>query len=230
VRKIGVEQERVVILHPGCDVIRFFPKQVSQESRQKILGERAKDRVILTVGGLVSRKGHDMVIRALPILREEVPDLTYLIVGDGPYREKLEELAKSLGVRDHVVFLGKVSEQDMPEMYALCDIFAMPSREQLDKCDVEGFGIVYLEANACGKPVIGGRTGGIPDAVIDGYTGFLVDPNDPRDIARTIQSLLTDKELAGKLADQGRSRVVNELSLTRMRDHLLTVFRSIGFP
>jgi phosphatidylinositol alpha-1,6-mannosyltransferase len=107
-----------------------------------------------------------------------------------------------------VIFTGKLPDADLAEIYALSDVFAMPSREQLDKCSVEGFGLVFLEANACGKAVVGGRSGGIPDAIEDGVTGFLVNPNDPDDTAAAIGRILTDHELASRMGTQGRARVV----------------------
>ena len=118
--------------------------------------------------GSYPRKGQDMVIRALPKLLKRYPDLVYLIVGDGRYRQTLETLVGQAGVGDTVVLTGEVRDVPLQQIYALCDLFVMPSREQLDQCDVEGFGMVYLEANACGKAVIGGRSGGIADAIIDG--------------------------------------------------------------
>jgi phosphatidylinositol alpha-1,6-mannosyltransferase len=178
--------------------------------RQKLLGDRYRDQVIVTVGSLTARKGHDMVIRALPRLRETVPDITYLIVGQGGYRAKLEELAMSLGVRDRVIFVGQVSAEDLPDIYALADVFVMPSREHLESCDVEGFGLVFLEASACAKPVVGGRSGGIPDAIVDGVTGLLVNPNDAEDIANSLARLLTNSNLAIRLGQQGRCWVTKD--------------------
>jgi phosphatidylinositol alpha-1,6-mannosyltransferase len=197
--------------------------------RQKLLGDGYKNRVIVTVGNLVSRKGHDMVIRALPRLAQTIPDITYLVVGNGPHRQQLEELACSIGVRDHVVFAGVVPDRDLPDVYALSDVFAMPSRAHLDTCDVEGFGLVFLEANACGKPVVAGRSGGIPEAVEDGVTGLLVNPTDAEDIARAIGKLLTDTDLARRMGHQGRVRVVTrftwEAIIKRVEKSLEAVLR-----
>jgi len=191
------------------------------------LGTRDRGRIILTVGGLVARKGHDMVIRALPRLRQTVPDVMYLIVGDGPYRTQLETLAVALGVQDHVIFVGKVPGEYLPDIYALSDVFVMPSREQLNVCDVEGFGIVFLEANACGKPVVGGRSGGIPDAIIDGVTGLLVNPHDPEDIANALARLLTDGDLAVRIGRQGRLRVASDFNWARLGRRVRGILDSI---
>ena len=227
VRRAGVSPERIALVHPGCDVDRFRPRPARMDLRHALLGPRDRDRVLLTVGGLVARKGQDMVIRALPRLRQSIPDVTYLIVGDGPYRAQLEALAMSVGVRDHVVFAGMVSAEDLPDVYALSDVYVMPSREQLESCDVEGFGLVFLEANACGKAVVGGRSGGIPDAVEDGVSGLLVDPHDPEDIANALRRILSDGDMALRLGEQGRLRVVREFEWKRIGDQVQGILDSI---
>ncbi|OFW63462.1 MAG: hypothetical protein A2Y74_08410 [Actinobacteria bacterium RBG_13_63_9] len=227
VQKAGVDPNRIEILPLGCDVHHFRPLPAKTEWRQRLLGDRYQNRVILTVGNLVPRKGHDVVLRALPRLRETIPDITYLIVGDGPNRPHLEGLAEAMALRDCVVFAGQIPDRDLPDIYALSDVFAMPSREQLDKCDVEGFGLVFLEANACGKPVVAGRSGGIPDAVIDGVTGFLANPHDPDDIASAIKRLLTDDDLATRMGRQGRVRVVNDFTWQRVGDRVQGIFDTI---
>ena len=223
----GVVPDRIEIVYPGCDVNYFRPLPSRMDLRQELLGSRYGDRVILTVGNLVARKGHDMVIRALPRVCQRLPDTTYLIVGDGPYRSQLETLAVEMGVRDRVIFAGKIPNQDLVPIYALCDVFAMPSRDQSEQCDVEGFGVVFLEANACGKPVIGGRSGGIPEAVQDGLTGLLVDPHDPEDMAKAITRLLTDSELSARLGQQGRMRVARDFTWGRVGTQVQGILESI---
>ena len=212
VQKAGVPSHRIEIVHPGCDIDRFRPMPAKIELRTKLLVDRCKDRVVLTVGNLVARKGHDVIIRSLPRLLKTVVDVTYLIIGDGPYRRELERLAVAMGVKDHVIFQGKVPDEDLPDIYAVSDVFVMPSREHLEACDVEGFGIVFLEASACGKPVIGGRSGGIPDAIEEGVTGLLVDPLDSDDVADAMTRILLDRELSDRLGRQGRARAVREFS------------------
>jgi phosphatidylinositol alpha-1,6-mannosyltransferase len=196
------------------------------ELRQKLLGDRHKDKVILSVGNLVPRKGHDMVIRALPRVRQVVPEVTYLIVGEGSYGVQLENLATALGVRDRVIFAGP-SAEDLPDIYALADVFVMVSREQLQSCDVEGFGLVFLEASACAKPVVGGRSGGIPDAIVDGVTGLLVNPHDPEDIANALARFLSDTDLATRFGQQGRSRVVKYFGWDRIADQVQGILQSV---
>jgi phosphatidyl-myo-inositol dimannoside synthase len=231
VQKAGVSSDRIEIVHPGCNSEHFRPLAPRMDLRQKLLGDRYKDQVILTVGNLVPRKGHDMVIRALPRLRTTVSDVKYIIIGEAfgedPYRNQLENLAIGLGVRDCVIFAGNVSAEDLPDIYALADVFVMASREQLDACDVEGFGMVFLEASACAKPVVGGRSGGIPDAIVDGITGLLVNPHDPEDIANALARLLSNSDLATRFGQEGRSWVVKYFGWDRVADQVQGILQSI---
>ncbi len=220
VLRTGVPADRIEVVYPGCDIDAFVPQPADPELRRKLLGSRAGTPVILTTGNLVARKGHDMVIRALTQVRQAAPDVTYLIVGDGPHRSELERLAGELGVRDHVVFAGRASDAELPAIYALADVFIMASRERREENDVEGFGLVYLEASACGKPVIGGRSGGVPEAIIHGVTGLLVDPEDPKDIARAITRTLTEPDLSGALGDAGADRVRREFTWPHAADRM----------
>ena len=224
--KAGVVPERIDIVHPGCDTDAFRPMAPRIELRRRLLGSRPGP-VVLTVGNLVARKGFDMVIRALPRLRQIIPGVTYLIVGAGPHRDELESLAVATGVQDNVVFAGMIPHKEVPDVYALCDVFAMPSREQLDQCDVEGFGLVFLEASACGKPVVGGRSGGVPEAIEDDVTGLLVNPHEPDEIAGTLARLLSDTDLAKRLGQEGRKRVVRDFGCARVGDRVHGILESI---
>jgi len=215
------------VLHPGCDTERFRPRETGSELRQRVLGHHCGKKVILTIGNLVERKGHDMVIKALPKVLRVVPDAIYLIVGDGACRPKLEDLASEMGVRDHVVLAGYLSDHHLPEIYALGDVFVMPSRARIENCDVEGFGLVFLEASACGKPVIAGRSGGIPDAVDHGVTGYLVDPGDPDEIAEYLIRILQDPTLAGRLGESGRKRVLREFTWDHFASKLRQILSSV---
>ncbi len=228
VGKLGVAAERVEVLHPGCDVHTFRPLKPRSELRNRLLGTARRGPVILSVGNLVARKGQDMVIRALPQLLARVGDVQYLIVGDGPYRAELERLATELGVREHLTLAGRVPNDQLPDIYALCDVFALPSREQLDSCDVEGFGIVFLEANAAGKPVVAGRSGGIGDAVVDGKTGLLVEPENPEDIAAAIHKLVANPGMAARIAEEGSARVVREFSWEAVGERLRDILRQVA--
>jgi phosphatidyl-myo-inositol dimannoside synthase len=227
VEKAGAHPARIEVVHGACDVSRFRPVIANSQLRRELLGSTDRTPVILSVGGLMERKGHDMVITALPKLTERFPNLVYLIAGEGPYRPKLEELSSAIGVRDHVSFAGRVSDQDLPDLYAISDVFVMPSRHRQEAGDVEGLGLVYLEANACAKPVVAGRSGGVPDAVVDGVTGFLVDPLSAEDITSAIDRVLSSPELAGRLGSQGRDRVLREFTWPRFVDHIRHICESV---
>lgn len=146
------------------------------------------ERLLLTVTRLYPYKGVDRMLESLPVISRAVPGVKYLVVGVGPDRPRLEGLAASLGVEGQVSFLGRLPASTIIELYSLADLFVMLSREEPP--DVEGFGLVFLEAAACGLPSVGGRSGGIPDAIDDGKSGWLVDPTDTVEIARTITDLL----------------------------------------
>lgn len=160
-------------------------------------------RVVLTVGRLVERKGVDRAIEAMAQVRKQVPDAVLNIVGDGPDRLRLERIAASLDLERHVRFVGRVSDEEKAEWYRAAEVFVMPNR-QLPDGDVEGFGIVFLEANAYGLPVVGGRSGGAVEAIVERETGLLVDPNDVDGIARAIAQLLTNRRLAQRMGEAGR--------------------------
>ena len=165
------------------------------------------DRVILTVARLDERyKGHDVMIQAMPLILAQVPAARYVIVGDGIYRHVYEQMAHALNMRDRVVFAGRLSNEERLALYDRCDVFAMISREDANG-GAEGFGIVFLEAAARYKPSIGGNSGGIPDAIEDGITGYLVNPTSVADVAETCSRVLANPELARKLGAAGRARV-----------------------
>jgi len=203
----GVPSSRVHVVPNGTDPKRFRPQDGTPLRERLGLSDQP---LLLTVGRLVPRKGIDTVLRALPSIAERCPDVAYVVVGTGPDRSRLQGLADHLGVQDRVRFVGDVDHDRLPLYYSAADLFVMPARE--DPPDVEGFGLVFLEANACGTPVIGARSGGIPDAIHDGETGLLVPPNAPEAFADAAVRVLTDPDLAETLARQGRHRAVNEAS------------------
>jgi phosphatidylinositol alpha-1,6-mannosyltransferase len=201
-------QEKMVRLAPGIDTEHFSPVKKSPRIRHE-LGLEDKN-VIVSVGRLVHRKGQDFLIDSLPIIAQKVPNVHLLLVGEGPYRATLEKRSVSLGVRDRITFIGRVLYAELPEYICAGDIFAMPSRSRLAGLEVEGLGIVYLEASACGLPVIGGISGGAPDAVLEGITGFSVDGRSAAAIAEAAIRLLSNPEYAEKLGAQGREWIVKE--------------------
>jgi len=201
---LGVRLPRAEVLPPVADTRRFRPDLDASPARERYrLGGCS---VLLTVGRLVERKGHALVIRALASLREEQRPVRYVIAGTGPEERRLRHLAAELGVQDRVVFTGYVPEEDLPGLYAACDVFVMPSRALPVRDGIEGFGTVFLEAGACGKPVVGGRSGGVSEAIEDGVTGVLVDPDGPDELADVLRRLVQDPELRRRMGDAGRAR------------------------
>lgn len=216
-RDIGIPDEKVSVVLQGVDPGLFFP--ISQE---EVAAAKAKygvkgKKVLLTTGGLLRRKGQDRVIEALPRVLRKHPDLVYLIAGEGKDEPAYRKLADKLGLGEQVRFLGRIpTTGDLRELYNICDIFIMPSRLDLEARSVENFGITFIEAGACGKPVIGGRSGGIPEAIIDGVTGLLVDPESVEEIAGAVLSLLADPVRAKEMGERGRERALNELTWARI--------------
>ncbi|WP_375475007.1 glycosyltransferase family 4 protein [uncultured Jatrophihabitans sp.] len=197
--------EKLQQLTPGVEVETFRPDvDGSAVRRRHGLADR---QVVVCVSRLVPRKGQDMLIRALPAVRRRAPGVALLLVGDGPYRAELDELARRVGVADSVVWAGGVPHADLPTHYAAGDVFAMPCRTRRAGLDVEGLGIVFLEASATGLPVVVGDSGGAPDAVRDGETGYLVDGTDVDAIAARLTELLADAELRARMGAAGRAWV-----------------------
>ncbi len=195
-------------LAPGVDVAAFHPGVDGSVVRERhgLTGRP----VIVCVSRLVARKGQDMLIRALPAIRRQVSDAALLLVSGGPYRPKLERLAVEHGVESDVIFTGSVPWAELPEHYAAGDVYAMPCRTRAAGLDVEGLGIVYLEASATGLPVLGGDSGGAPDAVRDGETGFVVNGRDVAAIADRLVDLLTNPAKAKAMGAAGRAWVERE--------------------
>lgn len=181
---------------------------------------RAANPTVLSVGRLVSRKGFDRVIDALPALCKEFPELRYEVVGSGPERTALEARAERLGVREHVAFLGNASEDELRSAYARAWCFALPVRNIDD--DVEGFGIVYLEAAMASLPAIGGSESGASDAIVDGDTGLLVDGESVEEIAIAVGTLLRDRDRAEAMGARGLERA-RELTWMRTTENILAV-------
>ncbi|NOX97220.1 MAG: glycosyltransferase family 4 protein [Nitrospirae bacterium] len=217
--RIGIPEEKITVIPNGVDPERFKPGIDSSSLKEKFnLFDR---KVILTVSHLVKRKGHRKIIQALPKVLERVPEAVYLIVGEGPEEDGLRQLARHYGVERQVIFAGYVSSEELPLCYNAGDVFIMTSREIEEEGDFEGFGIVFLEANACGKPVIGGRSGGVKDAVIEGETGLLTDPLNHEEIAAALIRLLTEESLAENLGEKGRKRIEKELSWRTISQRIL---------
>lgn len=203
----------------GIDTARFHDASGSRAVRKGYGGDAP---ILLTVGGLKPRKGQDVAIRAFRRVKRAFPAAQYLIVGTGRWREELEGLAKGLGLVDSVHFLGRVSDEALPAYYHACDVFVLTPR--FINWSFEGFGLVYLEAAACGKASVASRSGGVEDAVIDGETGLLVPEGDVEATAEAVIRMLRDPELAHRLGESARARAEKQ-TVVRYVDKVLSVYQ-----
>ncbi|MER7191008.1 glycosyltransferase family 4 protein [Streptomyces flaveolus] len=209
---------RMVQLPPGVDEKTFHPDSGGDEVRARLgLTDRP---VVVCVSRLVPRKGQDTLIRAMPHILAAEPDAVLLIVGGGPYEKDLRRLAQDTGVAASVRFTGAVPWAELPAHYGAGDVFAMPCRTRRGGLDVEGLGIVYLEASATGLPVVAGDSGGAPDAVLDGETGWVVRGGDAAQTADRVTTLLADPELRRRMGERGRSWVEEKWRWDLLAEHL----------
>ncbi|MET9347875.1 glycosyltransferase family 4 protein [Streptomyces termitum] len=209
---------RMVQLPPGVDEKTFHPGSGGDEVRARLgLTDRP---VVVCVSRLVPRKGQDTLIRALPAILRRVPDAVLLIVGGGPYEKDLRRLAAETGVAASVRFTGAVPWAELPAHYGAGDVFAMPCRTRRGGLDVEGLGIVYLEASATGLPVVAGDSGGAPDAVLDGETGWVVRGESAEEAADRVATLLLDPALRARMGERGRAWVEEKWRWDLLADRL----------
>ena len=205
-------------LASGVDPDVFRPGAGGAEVRRRLgLADRP---VVVCVSRLVPRKGQDTLVRALPAIRLRVPDAALLLVGGGPYRGTVERLARENDVAEHVVCTGSVPWEELPAHYDAGDVFAMPCRTRAAGWDVEGLGIVYLEASATGLPVVAGDSGGAPDALLPGETGELVRGGDVSAVAKAVGDLLADPQRAQALGRRGRDWVTERWQWSTMAQRL----------
>ena len=216
-----VPQDRITVLHPGVDTTRFVPRSMDPSIRED-LGWSGR-RVILTVGALQKRKGQDMMIRALPAVRRKFPNVLYAIVGEGWEHAYLEQVAREQGVTDVVQFLGMPNDDRLIECYQQCDVFALPNRQV--GWDFEGFGIVLLEAQACGRPVITGRSGGTAETIEPFETGMLIPCDEPEPLAEAVCELLDSADRAAYMGARGRERAVARFDWTVVTRQACDVFK-----
>ena len=198
-------QQSMVKIAPGIDVDHFLPNDAS--ALRKSLGLTEK-KVIVSVGRLVHRKGQDRLIEAMPEILKTVSNAHLLLVGEGPHRDHLQKLIQKHRLEGSVTLIGRIDYKDLPLYICVGDIFAMPSRSRLMGLEVEGLGIVYLEASACGLPVLAGNSGGAPDAVVQNETGLVVDGTNNKEIADAAIELLTKVDLSKKMGAAGRQWIV----------------------
>lgn len=218
----GIERGKIDVILPGIDVSLF-----SRPADPRMIRRRYRldsKRVLLTVGSLSARKGHRLVLAALPTILKRAPDTVYLVVGEGEMRPELEREIEQRGLSRNVILAGACMDEELPHFYDACDVFLLPNTQQGSL--VEGFGIVYLEAGARGKPVIGCRNAGVPEAVVDGVTGCLIDRFDAGLLADAVLNLLTDRDRADRLGREGRRRSLAEFGYDRLGRQLAESLKS----
>lgn len=215
---------KVSIIYP-CPNVNFTARTESKMNDFFTVNELTEKKIILTVGRLIERKGQDKVIEAMPKILEKFPDSVYLIVGQGERLDYLKNKIKELGLTDKIKLFCDTLDAELPLFYQAANLFVMPCRE-LDNGDVEGFGIVFLEANVYSKPVIAGKSGGASEAVEHGVSGLLVDPQDVGVISATIISLLADKDRAQVLGENGRRRVEEKFNWEIQAKKLIKILQS----
>ena len=223
--RLGVSMEKMVQIPcaPDCDS--------SLQEWVDDISYPANICLLLTVARMDDLyKGHDIMLRAMPLIAARVPHVRWVVVGDGKWRSYYEKMAHALGVQDRVHFLGTVSESERDKMLASCDVFVMVSRDRQIDGGGEGFGLVYLEANAFGKPVVAGRVAGALDAVVDGVTGLLVNPEDEFEVAEAVIALLTNPARAAQLGQQGRDRVQQNFTWDRTAAAVEEVLYKVARP
>ena len=199
--------QSMVKIAPGIDTDHFSPQDARELRNELGLTEK---KVIVSVGRLVHRKGQDVLIEAMPAIIRDVPEAHILMIGEGPYRSYLENRVKALEIQERVTFIGRIQYADLPRYICAGDLFVMPSRSRLAGLEVEGLGIVYLEASACGLPVIAGDSGGAPDAVIEGQTGLVVDGTSKSEVAAAVVELLLDPDRSRAMGVCGRQWIIQE--------------------
>ncbi|MBL7136602.1 MAG: glycosyltransferase family 4 protein [Candidatus Marinimicrobia bacterium] len=205
---LGIPRDKFDVITPGVDTSRFFPAPKEKSLVKKY--NLSEKYVLMTVARLDERKGHDYVIRAIADLKNDYPNIVYLIVGKGREEQNLRSLVMETGVKDQVIFCGYVSDEDLPKYYNLSDTFILLNRQSTNneqlRGDYEGFGIVFLEASACGKPVIAGNYGGIADAIEDQKSGYIIDGTDLSTVTDAIKSLIENSNKRNTIGQYGLNR------------------------
>jgi len=221
-KKLDINENKITVVPEGVDFSKFKDKNDDLINKLKEKYHTGTKKVLLTVGRLVPRKGHRNVILALKEIIKIYPQIVYIIIGSGPEQENLKKLVNNLKLNNHVIFAGFVSEEEKIAFYYLSDIFIMPNT--IVDGDLEGFGIVFAEANACGKPVIGGKSGGTSDIIKDGFNGFLVNPENIDEIKDKILKLLKNDGLRNQMGQYGQNLVKTEFNYLNISKKILNQF------
>ena len=214
---LGIKKNKITIVYP-CP---YFKPPANEKIKNDLIKKYNLEnkKIILTIGRMVERKGADMVIKSIPKIKTEIKNIVYIIAGGNAYYKKdLVELSKKFSVNDRIIFMPNAKDEEIKALYDLCDLFIMPCR-QINE-DVEGFGIVFLEANCFNKPVIGGKSGGAMEAIIDNETGLLVNPLNLDEISNAIIKLLNNKNLTEKFGIAGRQRAEQEFNWKKQTEKL----------
>ncbi len=212
----GLSEEQIALVYGGVNPRAFAVNEQDVAELRAHLSDRGQP-ILLTVSRLVYSKGHSQVIAALPQVLEQVGEVKYVIVGTGEEKENLQQLVKQEGLSEFVTFWGGVTDAELGALYHAADLFIMPSRDMNGKSR-EGLGLTYLEAGLCGLPAIGSRSGGIPDAIVDGETGLLVNPEDAAQIANAIIRLISDEAIAQRLGQNAGRRVLDDFTWERVAE------------
>jgi phosphatidylinositol alpha-1,6-mannosyltransferase len=199
--------KKVYVIPPGIDPSRLYTNVSINDFKKKKKIQNKK--VILSIGDLVYRKGIDIIIKTIPEVIKEVPNLHYIIIGKGSQEQELKNLVKELRLENYITFVPYANNLDLSRYYKSCDLFLLMSNSLRKNSGVEGFGIVYVEASYFGKPVIAGKSGGTSDAVIDNKTGYLVDPKNKKQLLEKITRILKDKKLSRELGSNGVKHAAN---------------------
>jgi len=216
--EFGVKDSAIDLILPGAPEASPVDDNALQALKERYVLNG--HRIVLGVGRFVARKGHTTLVEALPKILESHPDTVLVLVGQGPRMSATTQVAGGLGVRNNLRLPGRIDDDELAALYTLCDCFALPTGAD-KRGQVEGFGLVFSEAHAYGKPVVAGRSGGVVDAVLDGETGLLVAPEDPDALADAILSILDNPDRARAMGEAGKRRVEQELNWTRFTQRLL---------
>ncbi len=230
--RCGVRDEKIRVIPNGVRPEAFARTSVVDHRIRSLKANLGLEGayVLLTVSRLARRKGHLVALDAVAALRNRIPALRYVVAGDGPMLGAIRNRIAALGLEDIVRVLGSVLEQDKVALLHGCDVFVMPNEDlplEGGGVDTEGFGLVFLEAAACGKPAVGGRAGGVPEAVVDGETGILVRPGDPREVEQAVLRLWEDRGLAGRMGRAGQERVRKDFSWSRIALRYAETFEAL---
>ena len=223
-----IDTSHVKFLHNGVDTNRFYQAEVEADFYNKYKIPQNSD-LILTLARIIKRKAHDDVLRALPDVLSQFPKAHYIIAGphrkEDSYFSSLNKLVDELSLQKHVTFIDFLPDKDLKKIYSISKVYVMPSRNLHETGDSEGFGITFLEANACGCPVIGSYEGGIPDAVENEVNGLLVSSDSPPEIASAIKKMFSDEDYRMNLVKQGKDRVSERFTWEKLTFQMIEMLK-----